>query len=63
MTDLSVLTTKQLMERHGQLADKALEIREKMEIMLGEFEKVRKEFELIDGELRERTGQDQTSPE
>lgn len=54
MSDLSVLTDKQLVERHRHIADKVAALREKLQPMFEEYDRLAEEFLLVDRELAKR---------
>lgn len=56
MSDLSEIDIKQLIARHRHLADRVVMLREKIEPLFEEYEKIRTEYLDIDTELARRQG-------
>lgn len=56
MSDLSSLDDKQLIKRHRYLADRVVEMKEKIMPLFDEYEKIRAEILDIDTELAKRNG-------
>lgn len=54
MSDLSTLTNKQLIDRHRFLADRVINLKEKIQPLFEEYEKIRTEYLDIDRELAKR---------
>ena len=54
MSDLSVLSDKQILDRYRHLSDKVKSLKEKIEPMFAEYEKVRQEWLDIDAEIAKR---------
>jgi hypothetical protein len=56
MSDLSSLNDKQLIKRHRYLADRVVDLKEKILPLFDEYEKIRVELINIDTELAKRNG-------
>lgn len=56
MSKLDALTTEMLIKRHRHLADKVVSLKEKIEPLFEEYEKIRVEYLEIDTELAKRQG-------
>jgi len=56
MSDLEAVDTQQLIKRHRHLADKVVSLKEKIEPLFEEYEKIRVEYLEIDTELAKRQG-------
>lgn len=56
MSHLDSLTTQQLVKRHRFLTDRVVELKEKIEPLFEEYEKIRTEYLEVDTELAKRQG-------
>jgi len=56
MSELEVLTDKQLIDRHRHLADRVIDLKKKIEPLYDEYEKIRQEYIAVDTELATRQG-------
>lgn len=54
MSDLSVLTDKQLVERHRHIADRVAALKEKLKPVFEEYDRLAAEFVEVDNELAKR---------
>lgn len=63
MSDLSSLNDKQLIDRHRFLADRVVDLKNKIEPLFEEYEKIRTEYLELDTEIAKRNDLPTIEPE